>query len=356
MAAPNHLLYTPQQAANSTLAAVRYQSNLARIVSQSYSAEIVPGRGSSVTIKRPIMIDPARVYTDADRKSEKAITYSNLLEPYVSVKLTDQVYNAVKLPDDFQTFTLEDIERQVVAPMAQSVADHLNRVVADAFKDARSGLTVQDYAPEGTFIDDLNNANNTLDELRSNGGNFVGFGRGIDQESWDGRFTAKTNADVLKTIRAAHQLLGLRGVPISNRYLVVGSGWEAALMSQDILNKVNQAGTDGLLRQSTLGTLYGFTVVVDYTVDPLDAFAFQRDAVALLTRTTAIPRGASFAQTISQDGFALRYLQDYDPDHLTDRAVVDTFAGAELIDPQRVVRLKGTEGFEEPAAGDTPSE
>lgn len=352
MAAPDHLLYTPQQAANSTLAAVRFQSTLARIVSQDYSSEIVQGRGSSVTIKRPIMIDPAKVYTAEDRKAERAIQYSNLVEPYLSVKLTDQVYNAVKLPDDFQTFTLQDIEQQVVAPMAQSVADHLNTVVAEAFKKAPEGLTAIDKAAKGKLVDKAGESHSTITELREAGSEFAGFGAGITGKGAlkAERLTAKTNKDVLATIRAAHQLLGLRGVPNMNRYLVVGSAWEAALMSQDILNKVNQAGTDGLLRQATLGNLYGFTVVVDYTIDSLKAYAFQRDGVALLTRTTAIPRGAAFAQTVAQDGFSLRYLQDYDPDHLTDRAVVDTFAGAELIDPQRIVTLTGTDGFEEPAA------
>ncbi|WP_273352462.1 P22 phage major capsid protein family protein [Corynebacterium resistens] len=350
MAAPDHLLYTPQQAANSTLAAVRYQSTLARIVSQDFSSEFVPGRGSMVTIKRPIMIDPAKVYTSENRKAEKSIEYSNLVEPYVSVKLTDQVYNAVKLPDDFQTFTLQDIEQQVVAPMAQSVADHLNTVVADAFKKIADGLSKVDTAAKGKLVGANGTAYDSISALRDAGTTFVGFGAGVTGKGAlkAERLTAKTNKDVLKAIRAAHQLLGLRGVPTMNRYLVVGSGWEAALMSQDILNKVNQAGTDGLLRQATLGNLYGFTVVVDYTIDPLKAYAFQRDGVALLTRTTAIPRGVAFAQTVAKDGFTLRYLQDYDPDHLTDRAVIDTFAGAELVDPQRIVALTGTDGFEEP--------
>ena len=39
----------------------------------------------------------------------------------------------------------------------------------------------------------------------------------------------------------------------------------------------------------------------------------------------------------------MRYLQDYDPDHLTDRAVVDTFAGAQVLDPQRIVKLDGAD-------------
>ena len=71
-----HLLYTPEQVANSTLAALRYQSTLARIVSTDAGRDFVPGRGASVTVRRPVMIDPARVYSAEDRAAEKAITYS----------------------------------------------------------------------------------------------------------------------------------------------------------------------------------------------------------------------------------------------------------------------------------------
>lgn len=38
-----HQLYTPEQAARSTLAAVRYQSTLARLVNTDYSTEFTPG-------------------------------------------------------------------------------------------------------------------------------------------------------------------------------------------------------------------------------------------------------------------------------------------------------------------------
>ena len=82
---------------------------------------------------------------------------------------------------------------------------------------------------------------------------------------------------------------------------------------------------------------------------PNEAWAFQRDAITLATRTTAIPRGAAFASTVSAQGFTLRYLQDYDPEILTDRAVVDTFAGAQVLDPQRIVKLTGADTITEDA-------
>lgn len=347
MAAPNRLLYTPEQAARSTLAATRYQSTLARMVSSDFSTEFTPGRGATVTVKRPILIDKARVYTAENRKAEDAITYSNLYQPYTSVSLTDQVYNAVKLPDDFQTFTLESLEQQVIAPMAESVADHINRVVIGALESVKAGLNsgfdvaTQSAAQSKPYVGENGTAYATIDALRDAGTKFAGFANYVTVKA--AQLKATYREDVLGAIRAAHQLLGQRGVPLTGRVLAVGANWEAALLGTANLNKVNEAGDSGVLRNAVLGQLYGFTIVVDYGLGANDAYAFQRDAITLVTRTTAIPRGASFASIVAAQGFTLRYLQDYDPDHLTDRAVVDTFAGASVLDSQRIVRLSGAD-------------
>lgn len=341
-----HQLYTPEQAARSTLAAVRYKSTLARLVNTDYSTEFTPGRGASVTVKRPVMIDKARVYTAQNRKSNDAISYTDLVQPYTSVKISDQVYQAVKLPDDFVTFTLQSLETQVVAPMAESVAEHINNVVIDTFGSVQSGLLPGlDAAPAAAKAKPYVGANGTayesLEKLTEAGTVFEGFAAGVSVKAADLKATYRD--EVGKAIRAAHQLLGQRGVPLTARYLAVGANWEAALLGLEGLNKVNEAGSSDTLRDATIGRLYGFNIIVDYAIDPNAAYAFQRDAITLVTRTTALPRGAAFASTVAADGFTMRYLQDYDPDHLTDRAVVDTFVGAQVLDPKRIVKLDGAD-------------
>lgn len=356
-----HLLYTPEQAARSTLAAVRFKSTLARLVNTDFSTEFTPGRGASVTVKRPVMIDKARVYTAENRANGDAISYTDLVQPYTSVSISDQVYQAVKLPDDFTTFTLESLEGQVVAPMAESVAEHLNRVVINAFGTVKSGLlagfdVTESVAQAKPYVGTDNKGYATLAELRAANTVFAGFASGVTVKA--AQLKATYREDVPNVIRAAHQLLGQRGVPLNGRYLAVGANWEAALLGLDNLNKVNEAGSTDTLREATVGRLYGFNIVVDYEIGANDAYAFQRDAITMVTRTTALPRGAAFASTVAKDGFTMRYLQDYDPDHLTDRAVVDTFAGAQVLDPKRIVKLDGADTMAEnapeatkPAAG-----
>ena len=352
-----HQLYTPEQAARSTLAAVRFKSTLARLVNTDYSTEFTPGRGASVTVKRPVMIDKARVYTAENRKNGDAITYTDLVQPYTSVKISDQVYQAVKLPDDFTTFTLESLEGQVVAPMAESVAEHLNKVVINAFGSVKSGLLANFDVTTATvtkpYVGENGKAYETLEALKDDNTTFAGFASRVSVSASDLKATYRD--DVAGAIRAAHQLLGQRGVPLTGRYLAVGANWEAALLGLDTLNKVNEAGTSDTLRDATIGRLYGFNIVVDYDIDPNAAYAFQRDAITLVTRTTALPRGAAFSSTVAADGFTMRYLQDYDPDHLTDRAVVDTFAGAQVLDPKRIVKLDGADTIVTKAPTTTPA-
>lgn len=354
-----HQLYTPEQAARSTLAAVRFKSTLARLVNTDYSTEFTPGRGASVTVKRPVMIDKARVYSAENRKNGDAIMYTDLVQPYTSVKISDQVYQAVKLPDDFVTFTLESLEGQVVAPMAESVAEHLNKVVINAFGSVQSGLLAnfdvsKSAAESKPYVGENGTAYESLERLRAANTTFAGFASGVSVKAADLRATYRD--DVAGAIRSAHQLLGQRGVPLTGRYLAVGANWEAALLGLDNLNKVNEAGTSDTLRDATIGRLYGFNIVVDYDIDPNTAYAFQRDAITLVTRTTALPRGAAFASTVAADGFTMRYLQDYDPDHLTDRAVVDTFAGAQVLDPKRIVKLDGADTMVGDAPASTPTD
>ncbi|MBC3186371.1 hypothetical protein H7347_07260 [Corynebacterium sp. zg-331] len=352
MAAPQHLLYTPEQAARSMLAALKYQSTLARMVNTDYSSEFTPGRGASVTVKRPVMIDKAKVYTQDNRKNQDKIEYSELYQPHTSVTLTDQVYNAVQLPDDFVTFTLTDLESQVVAPMAESVAAQINAAVVAAFQSVPAGLTAVDKSTK-PYVGVDGKSYDTINALREAGTEFAGFGAAASISVKPNQLKATYREDVLPAIRSAHQLLSQRGVPLTGRVLVVGANWEAALLDHPQLQKVNEAGDSGLLRQATLGNLYGFTVIADYTVGVNEAWAFQRDAITLATRTTMAPRGVAFAARTAAQGFSLRYLQDYDPDILTDRAVVDTFAGAQVLDAQRIVKLTGADTMIE-AKPDTP--
>lgn len=286
-------LYTPEQAARSTLAALRYLTTLPRTVRQDFSQEFVAGRGMVVNIKNPISAGTARTYTQANRTARDAIVFDELDQDTIPVTMDTQVYKAIRLPDDFATFTLTSLEREVIVPMAESVVD---------------GVT----AP-------------LLTEM-----NAVAVDAGVPLLLADG-----SNAlDVLIELRA---VLNDRKVPMGDRFFAVTPQAEAAFLRLEQLQKVNESGSDGVLREAILGRLMGFTIVADPNLTK--SVAYHRDAFAHVTRPSRPPEGAGFSSTIAQDGFALRYLQHYNPLQLEDQAVIDTFVGAETISATRAVSV-----------------
>lgn len=289
-------LYTAKEAANTILAGLRTLSVLPRTVNQNYSAEFVPGRGATVDVKRPISAGAARTYTAANRAAGDAIVYNDLDQQFIPVTLEDQLYNAVKINDHEGTFLIADLAREVLVPQAQSVVDGLATPLINEMVAVANDSTdpVPDFAADGS--------------------------------------------NALATIIAARKVLNTRGVPTANRFLAVGADVEAVLLGVDQLQRVNEAGDGGdQLRNATIGRLFGFTIVADPKLPADKAVAYERDAFAFVTRPTYQPRGAAMSEVVAQDGFALRWIMDYDPDHLTDRSVVDTFYGAATLDPQRAV-------------------
>lgn len=286
-------LFTPEQAARATLASLRWLTNLPRTVRQDFSSDFVAGRGQTVNVRGPVSAGEAKVYTAANRAARAAIEFNEVEEQWYPVTLEDQLYNAVRLPDDFMTFTVEDATRQVFRPQAESVVDRL----AEPLIAEMTAVATDAEIPE----------------IAADGSNFM---------------------EVLIRTR---KVLNDRKVPTSDRYFAIGSNVEAAALSLPQLQKVNEAGTSEVLRNATLGRLFGFTIVADPHLPEDFAVGYHRDAFAHVTRPSAEPAGAASSATIAQDGFALRWIRHYNPLQLEDQSVVDTFFGAATLDPLRAV-------------------
>lgn len=291
-----HTLYTPQQAARSTLAAIRYLTALPRTVNQNFSQEFVAGRGRTVDIPLPVSVGDARVYTQANRTARDAIVFDEADQDTKPVTISDQVYKALRLPDDFATFDLQSFERQLAVPMAESVVDGITSPLITAM-EATDVATVGEAVPE--LEPDGSNARDVLIALR----------RVLNTRTFNGR-------------RA----------PATNRYVAVGANAEAAILSDELLQKVNESGDGGdMLRNAVIGRLFGFTILADATLDADSIIAYHSDAFVHVTRPSRNPDGAAWSQTIAQDGFALRMIKHYNPLQLEDQVVVDAFVAADAL-------------------------
>lgn len=290
-----HTLYTPEQAAKATLSSLRWLTNLPRTVRQDFSAEFVEGIGQTVNVKGPISAGPAKIYTPANRTARDAIQFNDLTQTWFPVTLENQIYNAVRLPDDFMTFTIKDLTREVLIPQAESVVNDLaNPLIAQMTAITKASST---------------------DLIAANGSN------------------------ILQVIIQLRQVLNGRKIPTDGRTLAVGAGVEALILGLPQMQKVNESGTSEVLRNATIGRLFGFEIVADPSLPADFAIAYHRDAFAHVTRASRKPEGAAKSATVSQDGFALRWIQHYNPLQLEDQSIVDTFYGATTLDANRATSV-----------------
>lgn len=296
-------LYTPQQAARSTLAAIRYLSVLPRTVNLNFSSEFVAGRGRTVDVPLPVSAGAARTYTQANRTARDAIVFDELDQDTIPVTISDQVYKAIRLPDDFATFDLVSLEQQVLRPQAESVVDGIVAPLITEM-EAVDVATVGEAVPE--LEDDGSNARAVL----------IALNRVLNNRTFNGR-------------RA----------PLTDRFVALGANAAAAVMNDELLQKVNESGDGGdMLRRAIIRDLFGFTIVQALDLDPDAVVAYHRDAFVHVSRPSRPPEGAAKSAIVAQDGFALRWLQHYNPLQLEDQSVVDTFVAAETVIPEWAVK------------------
>lgn len=290
-----NVLYTPEQAAKATLTSLRWLTNLPRTVRQDFSAEFVAGRGQTVNVLGPVNAGAAKIYTKANRTARAAIEFNELGQTWFPVKLEDQLYNAVRLPDDFATFTLENLTKQVLIPQAESVVDAIAAPLVTQMVAIATDASIPAVAADGS--------------------------------------------NIIQVLIKARQVLNERKVTANGRWFAVGADIEAAILSLPQLQKVNESGSSEVLREATIGRLFGFTIVADPALPSDFGIAYHTDAFAHVTRPSRAPEGAAKSASVAQDGFALRWIQHYNPLQLEDQSVVDTFFGATTLDANRAVSV-----------------
>lgn len=339
--------YTPEQVSSVTLDALKFNTPLSRIINVGLGKEFRGGIGQTVTVKAPSIVDPAKIYNAEMRRAGETIEYSNIFHPVKSIAITDHFYNAIPLTDEANTFYIQDLAEEVIAPLVESVSEKVDNRIVEAFRTVKPGLSKADTAGKGKLVDGNGKVYNSIDAVVEAGVRDVVAGANVTVKPEN--LKANTHADVRKVIRYASTVLDQRGVPSRGRYLIVGSSWKQALEADSSLTKVNEAGTGDLLRDNTIARLSGFTIVAAPGLDGTEAYAYSADGVGLALVPPANASGAPFQVRVAKDGYAFRYLQDYDTNRLQDRAVLSTFVGAQVLDSQRVLRLDAAEGIEEPS-------
>jgi hypothetical protein len=266
---------------------------LARTLVLPATVSRVPGEDYRGTGGTTVVRVPQRRTALEQENPGDSITLTAIDEVPVTVDLK-HLYDAARLSDEDLTLGIENFGRQVLQPMIAAVAEGGEDVLANVM----DGVT-----PSFDFTDLT------------------------DPEATEG--------DVL----LARETLTSADVPAGGRFLAVAPDVATTMLRLDKFSKVNESGSPSALRDATLGTIYGMTVVESSALEASSAVAYHRSGFAFATLAPSIPRGAGSAAVANAQGVALRVVYDYSIQILSDAIAVSTFGGAATVDTDRIVRI-----------------
>jgi hypothetical protein len=265
---------------------------LPRLIWRDAGGDFAGASGDAVTIRVPAyMTARTRVL-----RGGTPITVDELAETSVTVTLDTDVYKAIGVSDEEMTLDIVSFGEQVTQPAMAAVARGIEDAVATQIAAAPYATTIE--------------VDNT--------------------DPWDSIIDART-------------VLNKMNIPMNGRALLVGADLEAKIIKSDRFTA--QIGGDSAasdaLRDATIGRIGGFTVVTSNAIDPDEGVAFHQSAFALAMRAPVVPAGASWGQSSSFAGLAMRLLRDYDFLNVRDRLLADVFIGTDYIPDYGIVDSEG---------------
>lgn len=210
------------------------------------------------------------------------------------IKLNKHVYSATSLEDEH--FTLDEIQfaSEVLAPQVEAVTDDFEAKTVAGLR----ALTVK----------------NTV------------------------AFAADTADPHLVALEAKRLMDADKVAPKAGRVHLVGSDVAAAFLASDRLSRYDSTGQEGspALRDAIIGRLAGAPVVEHSGLNPDEGYYLHKTGLVLANVAPDVPAGAVTGRSgISRNGFAVRWIQDYDPNYLRDRSIVSSFLGVNDVRDER---------------------
>lgn len=278
---------TPDIIAKEALMVLRNNAVMAKLVHRDYSDEFA-AVGDTVTIRKPATFE-AKEYPNVSG----GIDIQDATEGHTSVTLDKLLDVSFAVGTKELTLDIKDFSEQLLVPAMQAFADKVDKYL---------------IGQEANATNRVNHASGVF-----------------------------APADLI----AARKMLNDNAAPLAGRNLVIGTQAEADLLTSELFVSAEKVGDNGTaLREASLGRKFGLDTFVDQNIVKVDdyvpALAFHKNAIALVTRPLALPKGSDKASYVNYDGFALRVVMAYDINKKTDVVSIDMLCGTKLLDDRLI--------------------
>jgi hypothetical protein len=293
-------ILTPSVIARRAIAIMYRDTVMSQLVHRDYEDEFANKIGDTITIRKP----QAFVADDFDRVNGTRI--QNYQETGVPMTLNKFKDVSFAISTEELTLKLDDFSGKFIQPAVQAIIQALET---------------------------------DLLALRNGIPTYVG---NVATEMWD----------TPEALIAARRELSLRGVPISDRYAVVGSITTSKWLKNDLLKRADARGDTQGLREASLGNrLFSFDAYEhngvglppQTTGNPGSevSLAFHKDAFAVAVRPLAIPMGVAPGQSAiaSYNGLGIRVTYGYDIKMKVDLISFDILYGMTVVDAQKAILI-----------------
>lgn len=266
---------------NTALGVLMRETVLPQLVWRDAAGDFAGVKDDTITIRVPAFTTSrTRVL-----RSAGPLVMDDLSETSVDVKLDTDVYKGVLVTDENLTLDISDFGAQVLSPILRAVVMGIEDELADTISGA-------DYALTGAF----------------------------------------SEAAPLHSVLSARRQLNDCYVPASGRALVVGSEIEQIILEDLASRPVAAPAEQNALTDATISTNYGgFHVVLANGLAPDAAYAIHKTAFVLSSRAPVVPDGATWGASMSNGGFAIRVIKDYDPLYVRDRCIGSSWIGSDVV-------------------------
>lgn len=239
---------------------------------------------------------PVRNYAARNDRSQPMVA-DEYKETKVKVTISqDRPYSLVKLTDEQRDWDFQDGWGDIVDAQMDTVSGKMEQGNLD-------NILTAPYE----YIQMLDNSKAALAELKER-----------DQDPY---FNAIVDAKLaLKKMRT----------PGDKLFALVGLDLATEIVKSNKLVKVVGTGAEALSNDS-IGTIAGVDLIASTHIEADQIIMYAQSGFLMFTGTPSVPKSVPFGTTTNANGFALRWLMDYDTGFATDRSLFDSYAGYSTV-------------------------